>query len=649
MLRCAAHIRGRPHQWSKHLEANTRHLERIFDQTIQYQVPLFQRPYVWTKDANLEPLWEDIQALLDKHLRSARVHPHFLGAVVLEQLANSTGSIESRQVIDGQQRFTTLQLFMLAARDHAVANGNAKYIERFSDMVANRRNRIDHDLEEFKVWPTNSDREAFRAVHEAGAPGALDAKAKAVTSLQLSNIVAAYRYFHGELGRWLSGAMDDGEDSSALASKGVEERLESLWQVVKSHLQLVVIDLDKDDETQVIFETLNARGEELLPADLIKNLLFRRAAADSADVEKLYELHWQRLETPFWREQVKQGRLKRPRIDVFMNHYLTLMTRDEVKSTHLFNAFKAFALNTEKPEGSLIPVPTTPTEHIAQLGRYSDVFAQLNGAGAHRRLATFVTRLEAIDTTTVYPFLLHAYAELMPDRQDELDGVLDVIESFLMRRMICGLTPKNYNRLFVDLIRYVEKSEEVSADLVARFLSRGEGDSVRFPSDKEVSAAIVGMPLYGRLAQYKVRAILEALDAFAYHHKSEPLALPPGLEIEHVLPQAWKTYWPLLEGVAGGLEMAAARRDGLLNTLGNLTIITPWLNPSLSNSAWAVKRPELLKFSRLNLTRYFHGKEADTWDEAAIEARTALLLSQLMLIWPAPTAASTTPLIAISQ
>ena len=617
------------------MEANTRHLERIFDQTIQYQVPLFQRPYVWTREQNLEPLWEDIQALLDKHLRSAQAHPHFLGAVVLEQLANSTGSIESRQVIDGQQRFTTLQLFMLAARDHAVADGNAKYIDRFSDMVSNRRNRIDHDLEAFKVWPTNSDRAAFRAVHEAGSIPELNAKAKFDSALQLSNIVGAYRYFHEELGRWISGALDDGEDAAVLESKGVEDRLESLWQIVKSHLQLVVIDLDKDDETQVIFETLNARGEELLPADLIKNLLFRRAAAEKADVEKLYELHWQRLETPFWREQINQGRLKRPRIDIFMNYYLTLMTRDEVKSTHLFNAFKAFALNTEAREGSLIPVPTTPTQHIAQLGRYSDVFAKFNSTGAHARLATFVRRLTAIDTTTVYPFLLHAHAELMPDRQEEFDGILDVIESFLMRRMICGLTPKNYNRLFVDLIRYVEKSEEISVASVAAFLKRGTGDSVRFPSDKEMAMAASVLPLYGRLAQYKVRAILEALDNFAYHSKSEPQALPLGLEIEHVLPQSWETHWPLCVA-ADGRAPTADRRVSLVNTLGNLTLITGSLNPALSNSAWAVKRPELLKFSKLNLTRYFHGKEADIWDEAAIEARTVFLSKQLAAIWPAP-------------
>jgi uncharacterized protein with ParB-like and HNH nuclease domain len=70
------------------LEANTRNLARLFDHTIQYQVPLFQRPYVWTQESNLTALWEDVQARLDKQLRSMKVHPHFLGAIVLEQLAN---------------------------------------------------------------------------------------------------------------------------------------------------------------------------------------------------------------------------------------------------------------------------------------------------------------------------------------------------------------------------------------------------------------------------------------------------------------------------------------------------------------------------------------------------------------------------------
>ncbi|KRE90841.1 hypothetical protein ASG87_01510 [Frateuria sp. Soil773] len=622
------------------MEANARHLERIFDQTIQYQIPLFQRPYVWTEERNWTPLWEDIEALLSKQLRGDKVHPHFLGAVVLEQLANPTGSIESRQVIDGQQRFTTLQLFLIAARDHAALQGLPKYSERLGDLVGNRRSKIDHDDEAFKVWPTNSDRAAFRLVHEAGSEAALKAALKSHPGLTSSNIVGAYRFFYAKLGQWLSGQLDDEEDEAALSVATGETRMEALWQTVKAALQVVVIDLDKNDETQVIFETLNARGEDLLPADLIKNFLFRRAVALGEDVEKLYEKYWQRFDQPFWREEIKQGRITRPRIDVFINYYLTLMTRDEVKSAHLFNAFKAFAETTASPEGSLIPVPTTPAEHIEQLSRYADVFEKFTRPGDHPRLALFLRRLEAVDTTTVYPILLHAYAELMPERRDEFDALLGVVESFLMRRMICGMTPKNYNRLFVDLIKAVERDSEVSAATVGAQLSKSLAITSKFPTNDELITAIFQMPLYGRLAQFKVRAILEALDTYEQHRKSEVLPLPDKLTIEHVMPQQWRDHWPLPAEVAADpveAQKASGARDVLLNTLGNLTLITDSLNPALSNSAWSVKRPELLKFAKLNLTRYFHEPQADVWNEEAIRARTETLFLQLAKIWPAHT------------
>jgi hypothetical protein len=628
------------------MEANTRKLERIFDQTITYQVPLFQRPYVWTKEANWEPLWEDILSLLDKHLRGGKVHPHFLGAVVLEQLGNSTGSIESRQVIDGQQRFTTLQLFLMAARDLATEYGTSKYIERFSDLVANRRSKIDHDEEVFKVWPTNSNRAAYKVVHEAGSPANVEKAIKLRPELNdgANNIINGYHFFHSQLSSWISGKLDDDEDAKVLSGKTIDERFDSLWHVVKDCLQVVVIDLDKNDETQVIFETLNARGEDLLPADLIKNFLFRRAASDGENVEKLYADHWQRFETSWWRAEVKQGRITRPRVDVFINHYLAMMIRDEVKSSHLFNAFKTFADQSESITGSLLIVPKTAAEHIVQLSRYAEVFKTFYEPGKHKRLETFLQRLEAVDTTTVYPFLLYAHAELVPENTDEFDQILVLIESYLMRRMVCSLTGKNYNRYFVDLIRTLDKKGTLTAEAVVEHMSKSTADSTRYPDDKSFQAAITELPLYGRLAQYKVRAVLEALDAFAHTSKSEVQPLPPGLTIEHAMPQTWTTHWPLAEkdkteSETGKLDplkeqKAIQRRERLINTLGNLTLITGSLNPALSNSAWTIKRPELLKFSKLNLTQYFHGDNAANWNEEAIEKRTGYLYGQLVQIWP---------------
>jgi len=616
------------------MDAKTRQLEAIFDPNVFFQVPLFQRPYVWKEDVNWEPLWEDIQTLLDRQLMTGKTRSHFLGAIVLEQLSNSTGSIETRLVIDGQQRFTTLQLFLIAARNLAIGHKSDKYADRFKGLVENNASRVEKKEEKFKLWPTNSDRDAFKAIHACASLTELNKAVKAKPELEQCKLVGAYRYFHNQLSAWLDGDQDDEGDEEALAGKTLDDRLETLWQVVKGGLQLVVIDLGQDDETQVIFETLNARGTDLLPADLIKNYLFRKAVSQGAEVETLYDEHWKRFESDFWREEVKQGRITRPRIDLFISHYLTLMTRDEIKSTHLFNAFKAFAEAEDDGTGA---TPKDAAGHIEQLAHYADIFSKFHNAGTHPALKRFLGFLEAVDTATVYPFLLYAYAELMSQDQAEFDKVLAVLESFLMRRLLANWTGKNYNRLFVDLIKAVEKNVTPMAKAVAEHLGKGTGESTKFPTNADLAPIIREEKLYGRIAQRKVRAVLEALEVASQSSKSPVLALTEKLTIEHVMPQTWQTHWPLPASVVGdplAERKASDRRDVLLNSLGNLTLITGAFNSSLQNGAWAVKRPELLTYGKINLTQYFHGPDAENWDEDAIGKRTEHLFDLLVQIWP---------------
>src|SRR6476646_4180354 len=88
----------------------------LFGYHVRYVVPLFQRPYVWNRRDQWEPLWDDIRAvaqrLLDAPATSARIAPHFLGAIVVEQAPTKVGSVAVYHVIDGQQRLTTLQLLL---------------------------------------------------------------------------------------------------------------------------------------------------------------------------------------------------------------------------------------------------------------------------------------------------------------------------------------------------------------------------------------------------------------------------------------------------------------------------------------------------------------------------------------------------------
>ena len=620
------------------MEANARDLEKIFDRAIQYQIPLFQRPYVWDVDKGWLELWEDIEDLLAKQLARGKCHPHFMGAVVLEQLGTATGAVETRQIIDGQQRFTTLQIVMTVCRDHANRLASDKYGERFGDLVSNRENRIDHKDEAYKLWPTNSDRAAYRVVHDSGSPEELEKHLKITPTLRASNIVGAYQYFWKQLRDWFNCEVE-GEEGRMDPQPDISERLDALWTVMRGKLQLVVIDLDKQDEAQVIFETMNALGEPLLPADLIKNFLFRQAMAEGADVEKLYEQHWAGFDEKRWRVEVKQGRNNRPLIDLFLNYYLVLLTQDDVRSTHLFSAFKSYAGEEDKKENKLIGVPSTAADHMAMMARFGRIYRAFGDAAQQQpRLATFLRRLEVVDTQTVFPFLLMAYDALMPDQQAEFDKILAVIESFLIRRMVIGLTTKNYNRLFIDLTKAVAKTGELSAASVSAWLARSHADSQRFPTNEEFSRAIVARPIYDELPHYKVRAVLEAIDGQLEHAKSEALPLPSGLTIEHVMPRSWTTNWPLPDDVQGDavkMQEARMRRHLLVDTLGNLTLITHSLNPSLSNGGWEAKRPELLKFSKLNLTRYFYDDSTSkTWDETAILHRGVYLAQTMITLWP---------------
>ncbi|MFP3495687.1 DUF262 domain-containing protein [Pseudomonas sp. SIMBA_059] len=614
------------------MEANSRPLLRIFEPTVCYQIPLFQRPYVWKREDNWQPLWEDFERLLGVVLAGEKLRPHFLGAVVLEQLRNDTGSVQGRQVIDGQQRFTTLQLLLIAARDLCRSRGSERFAGRFESMVSNSDTMVDDPSEVPKLLPTNADRHAFALVHGAGSPDALlqQASKKEVGFSHDQGIVGAYLYFYGQFEEWL-------RPEAAEAEESPEKQLDALWAVVRNGLQLVVIDLGEDDESQVIFETLNARGTQLLPADLIKNFLFRRAQSEGCDIDTLYEEHWAEFDGEFWRQEAKQGRENRPRIDIFIRHFLTLATRSDIRVGHIFNEYKNYVQYTADWSSCFIDRADTASEHMVLLKTYAEHFRQFSSPAAGSRLARFLARLVVIDTSTVYPLLLLCSQRLRPQQQTEFEAILMVIESYLFRRMICSLTTKNYNRLFLDLIRHLEREKQITAQVVGAFLVSSEGESVRFPKDGELSKALLDDPLYQWWPQYRVRALLKALEGALAHAKSEAVSLPKGLTIEHILPVKWQEHWPLPTEVQSDPQAQvefSQCRDRIKHTLGNLTLVTSSLNPALSNSAWPAKKPELLKWSKLNLSRDLHDREE--WSEKEILARGAVLTKSAILIWPYP-------------
>ncbi len=603
------------------MNANKKSLGHIFDPSLRLVVPLFQRPYVWKQEVNWLPLWESIQDVAERRLNNAP-RPHFLGAIVLDQLKTPTGDIDTRQIIDGQQRMTTFQVVLAALRDRCKAAGDERYHKAFSKLTTNEVPLSDEADDVFKIWPTNADRNQFRSVMNAGSPENVRTefklKKKPANNPQDNLIPHAYLYYYDTLSDWLGPSTEP----------AFTERLKVLWQAIKDDMQVVVIDLDDNDDAQVIFETLNALGTPLLPADLIKNFLFQSADLKNENVELLYEKYWNPFDkdSAFWREEVRQGRLKRPRIDLFLQHYLTLMKGDEVPATHLFAEFRDLARKQ----------PTiTAKDHLKSIHSYGAIFQKfMSGFSPDSPEGRFFYRLNELDTTTVFPVLLEVFKRADGTPSDEVRSVLGDLESFLVRRMICGLTTKNYNILMRSLIQHLQSKDTFSAQEVRDFLLSQDAESTRWPKDDEFEKAWLNRPFYDVLTRARVRIVLEALELEMYTGKSEKITIHDKLTIEHVLPQEWEAHWPLPVGVP--VEEATKRRESLLHTIGNLTLVTDKLNPAMSNGAWPNKKAALGEHSSLAMNRKLIALEE--WSEAAVETRSKELLDLAKKIWPRPEA-----------
>lgn len=623
----------------------------LFQKDRRYIVPLYQRAYVWNETEQWEPLWEDIQRQAEACIASKTGSPkrsHFLGAVVLNVQKIVGSAVARSEIIDGQQRLTTLQIFICALRDFATSNSSA-HSSKINRLTLNEDERPGADSS-FKVWPTNADRSTFRLILSAKSPEALLKESGLTAQSELPRMIGAYLYFHSQITAFAKSANDP--DNTDLHIFG-------LFQALRTGLQLVVIELEENDDPQVIFETLNARGQPLLPSDLVRNTVFQQAAADPehADNEhyadELYAKYWYhfdndrietaiRGETRYWHVEERQGRLNRPRIDLFIFHFLTMKTGKELAIGQIFQEFRDWR---DESNAGL-------EAFLSELKRYASIFRSLISPVGDGRAATFARRLRALDTSTVYPFLLHILG-LPADRLDPLDKeqVLSDVESWLIRRMICGLTNKNYNKFFVSLLAKVRETEEIDEaspeptssrikNAVRAELVRSNDVTVRWPGDVELKAGLLETPVYVKSRPDRAVMLLKALDAGLYTSKTERVTLPENLTVEHLLPQNGTLsdypYAALPDDKMG--DSPDERRRKLLHTLGNLTLLTGPLNSSISNGPFAEKRPQIAANSALRLNARFQDHSLVTWSEDDIVKRADDLFRLATSIWPSPMA-----------
>lgn len=621
------------------MDANAVPLLAIFEKKMRLEVPLFQRQYVWNKEQHWGPLWEDIARKFSEYLEGRKDAPvHFLGAMVLDQKQTPTTHVDKRQVIDGQQRLTTLQIFLAVFRDFCREKNCEDLATECESFTLNKGMMAEPEVDRYKVWPTQLDRGQFMDVIGSGSRVALIEKhplkyrsSRARKPEPRPRMVELYLYFYEQMGEYFVGSSTD---KPLAADVPLAQRLEECFQALKNALQVVVIDLQKDDDAQVIFETLNARGEPLLPADLLRNFIFLRAARRGEPQETLYKEYWQRFDDSFWRVEVKQGRLLRPRSDLFMQHFLASRQTVDIPIKHLFVEYK-FWIEKQKPFA-------TVRDELATLSRQGEDFRRIIEPKKDDVLYGLAIFLDTFDIRTAYPLLLTLLDAKIDDTQ--LRAISETLESYLLRRAVCGLTTKNYNRVFLALTRNLRRDGVSPENLVAQLLGQ-TGESAEWPTDDAFGEAWRTKHIYQTLNNPKIVYILRRLNETYFGTKMENIAIEGALTVEHIMPQQWTEHWNLQDGTKGltSKELFEAKpdepraigtrkRNSALQTLGNLTILTQPLNSAASNSAWHEKKPELLRHSLLPINQRLH--DVVVWDEHAIEKRSEELLSRACTLWP---------------
>ncbi|WP_461170204.1 DUF262 domain-containing protein [Arthrobacter sp. Z1-15] len=613
------------------MDAKTYPLQDILKPERRYVIPTFQRDYEWTLDGQWRLLFDDLETTADRLLaarngqqdgtrgtqQEQNIPPHFLGAIVCASMPFPTGGVALRSVIDGQQRLTTIQLLIRGLLDVLIEHDSEreKSVRR---MLFNPSDVVEAAEEVYKLWPRRRDRDVW--------PLAMADETPAGSHHHL--YLQARTFFAS---RSLQYALGGEDDVSA-------QKLTALADALSSLFKLVVIDLDDNDDAQVIFEVLNGRQTPLSAIDLVKNLLFMRAELDNEDVEQLYDKYWAQFDDEWWKETVGRGHAARGRRDVLLSVWLTAATGNETNVGHLYREARAFLNSGPSTEQALVELNS-----FAQA--YQVVYGKLPAADS--RLVTAYQRLHALDITTAVP-LLTWLATVSPSQLSTDDHVRAVraVESWAIRRTFAGWQTRGYGALLAKVLKEAKEALGAGRNVLETISRALRDNALTWPKDEDLVQAFSSRQFYKGASQARLRLLLGSIDQqLRSENRHEPSASVDydSLQIEHIMPRAWKEHWPFTDenGAAlavGGQDpmrvLRGAERDQIVDRIGNLTLVTGAFNNDVSNHGWDIKRLEFQKQKSLVLN--YDVANAPVWNEEAINHRSQALAEVAIRIWGPP-------------
>lgn len=541
------------------MQASETKLQPMIEGTKQYIVPLYQRPYSWDKK-EWQVLWDDLVWLYENE----EPKNHFIGSIVTFLTSSVPEGVTKFMLIDGQQRLTTIFILLALLRDVAKTQKDDQLAAEIEETQLVNRFKKGNDY--FKLLPTQDDRNSFMGLIQSSH----------IDATTPNRIMLAYQFFEREVRR-----------------SGIDVTL--LTRIISSRLSVVSILLNEEDNPNLVFESLNAKGKPLTQSDLIRNYFLMRIHVDAQ--AEVHQQYWKPMQDILGEDLTE-----------YIRHYL-MKTGSVVKQSDVYFTLK------ERIKGS------DALGELKNLALFAQYYARLvhPDTEPHNEIRTALGRLKRLEVTTIYPFLLsayHDYTQNISNAGTFLD-ILRTIENYLVRRFICNMPTGGLNKIFPFL--YEQATLEGRGDLASgiRRVLQTKG----YPRNSEFGDRFANSRLYGEGERRpKAKLILDSIEA-SFHHKEQPDL--ESATIEHIMPQSLTDDWKHMLGDNW------QEYELYLHTAGNLTLTA--YNPELSNKSFAEKKAYFAS-SHFEMNRYFQNSEQ--WDKDAIESRSNTLAELAMSIWP---------------
>jgi uncharacterized protein with ParB-like and HNH nuclease domain len=551
------------------MDAKTVPLHKALQSKCQFVVPIYQRNYSWNEKQNYRLLQDII------NVGRSRDATHFLGSIVYIAKSFQPSFISELQLIDGQQRITTVSILLYVLYEK-IDDEDIK--NDIMDLLINRNKKGN---KRYKILLSQQDSETYARLLNGETDICIDD----------SLVDNTYRFFRRKL------------------SPKTKSELQLIWQGI---LKLVVVQISlfyEHDDPQLIFETLNSTGKDLTEADKIRNYLLMNL--DQGDQENVYINKWLPIERLFNKAD------KDDRFDRFVRDFLT-MKYGNGRIPTLGNVYEEFKEFSDESDAN--------THQIADdLRKYSRYYACIHlNREKNKKLAKAFNDIKSIRVEVSYPFLLEVYADYMDGiiNEKDIEEIIRVIESYTYRRQVCDLPTRGQNTLFARMISEIDKDNYVES-IKCNFLARK--NEYRFPSDQEFEDKFASRDMFNFRPKFYTLLKLEN----SYHPKS--LVNKVDYSVEHIMPQKdnLSAEWKNMLG-----PDYQRIHETYLHTIGNLTLTA--YNSEMSDKPFKAKKSIKGGFdsSPLSLNKTLF--DINYWNEDAILSRSVNLASKATIIWSKP-------------